>query len=171
VRRKSPWVRIPPPPQMQSEYEELMKLALLEGELAMKHGDVPVGALVVFEGRIIASRHNEREKSGDPTAHAEILALRDASQLLDSWRLIDCSLVVTLEPCLMCAGATLNSRVRKVIFGAFDPNGGAMSSLYGVHCDPRLNHNCEIVSGVLKHDSELLIRRFFQSNRKAKNME
>ncbi len=109
--------------------------------MALAHGDVPVGAVVVHDGKIIASRHNEREKCGDPTAHAEVLALRDAATQLGRWRLDDCTLYVTLEPCVMCAGALLNARIGRLVFGAADLKAGATSSLYNVCADPRLNHN------------------------------
>jgi tRNA(adenine34) deaminase len=145
--------------------EEAMRVALQEAMLAAQHGDVPVGAVVVHNGSLIAQRHNERELTGDPTAHAEVLALRDASQKLGSWRLDDCTLVVTLEPCVMCAGAAINSRIARVVFGAPDLKGGATGSLYNVASDPRLNHNPSVVHGVLAKESAVLLQDFFQQRR------
>ena len=122
---------------------------------------MPVGAVVVHEGRIISARHNEREKTGDPTAHAEVLALRDAAASLGRWRLDDCTLVVTLEPCVMCSGALLNARVGALVFGAADLKAGASSSLYNVCADPRLNHNPPVRHGVLAEECSRLLTDFF----------
>ena len=148
-----------------SRHIEWMRLALAEAKIAMESGDVPVGAVVVCDGKVIASRHNEREATADPTAHAEVLALRDASQVLGRWRLDDCTLVVTLEPCVMCAGALLNSRINTLVFGAADPKGGATSTLYNVSCDPRLSHNFAVVHGVLADESAQLLQDFFAERR------
>jgi tRNA(adenine34) deaminase len=126
-------------------HEDAMRAALIEAERALSHGDVPVGAVVVHEGRIIARGCNEREQLQDPSAHAEVIALRKAAEALGRWRLDDCDLVVTLEPCVMCAGAALNARVRSVVFAAHDPKAGAMGSLYNVASDPRLNHDIELI--------------------------
>lgn len=145
--------------------DELMALAIAEARLAIDHGDVPVGALVVRGGEVIASRHNERELSGDPTAHAEMLALRDAADRLGSWRLLDCTLFVTLEPCPMCAGAALNSRVESVVYGADDPKAGACGSLYNLAADPRLNHEFEVVPRVRAGESAALLIEFFADRR------
>ena len=117
-----------------------MGLALEQARAALAHGDVPVGAVVLVDGKVIAARHNERELSGDPTAHAEVLALRDAAAALGGWRLSAATLVVTLEPCPMCAGALVAARVGRLVFGAFDPRAGACGTLYNLCCDPRLNH-------------------------------
>jgi len=144
---------------------DAMLAALAEAEAALAHGDVPVGAVVVYEGKIIAARHNEREAANDPTAHAEVLVLRDAARALGSWRLSGATLVVTLEPCTMCAGAALNARVDRIVFGAADLKAGATGSLYNVPADPRLNHNPEVVSGVLADQSAALLERFFASKR------
>ena len=138
-----------------------MTIALEEARLSLAHGDVPVGAVVVRGGEIIARRHNERELSGDPTAHAEILAIRDAAAVVGSWRLDDCALVVTLEPCVMCAGAVLASRVGHLVYGAADLKAGATASLYNVTSDPRLNHNPPVSHGVMSDDSASLLRDFF----------
>jgi tRNA(adenine34) deaminase len=142
-----------------------MRVALDEARAALLHGDVPVGAVVVRDGEIVAARHNEREKTGDPTAHAEVLALRDAAARLGRWRLDDCTLVVTLEPCVMCAGALLAARIGGLVFGAADPKAGATSSLYNVTSDPRLNHNPPVAHGVLAAESSALLREFFASRR------
>ena len=145
--------------------EQMMKVALAEARAAVAHDDVPVGAVVVHAGEIIAARHNERERSGDPTAHAEVLALRDAAARLGRWRLDDCTLYVTLEPCIMCAGALLNARIGRLVFGAADPKAGATSTLYNVCADPRLNHNPPFRHGVLANESSALLSEFFTERR------
>jgi tRNA(adenine34) deaminase len=147
------------------QFDAAMGRALDEARLAAAHGDVPVGAVVVRDGEIVAARHNEREASGDPTAHAEVLALRDAAARLGRWRLDDCTLVVTLEPCVMCAGALLNARIGGLVFGAADLKAGATSSLYNVCADPRLNHNPPVVHGVRADESAELLTEFFRSRR------
>ena len=144
---------------------DYMRAALAEAHLALDKQEVPVGAVVVHNGLIIAARHNEREVLNDPTAHAEILALRDAALALGTWRLDDCTLVVTLEPCVMCAGALINARIGTVVFGAADLKGGATSSLYNVCADPRLNHNPVVIHGVLQHESAELLKNFFEPKR------
>lgn len=142
-----------------------MDVALAEAHLALDHDDVPVGAVVVRNGTVIAQRHNERELTGDPTAHAEVLALRDAAAIVGSWRLDDCTLVVTLEPCVMCAGALLNSRIGRLVYGAADLKGGATASLYNVSTDPRLNHNFPTRHGVRADESAALLESFFAARR------
>jgi tRNA(adenine34) deaminase len=144
---------------------ELMLLAIAEARMALAHDDVPVGAVVVREGHVVASRHNERELSGDPTAHAEILALRDAAARLGSWRLDGCSMVVTLEPCLMCGGALVNARIDRLVYGASDLSAGACLSLYNVCDDPRLNHRVEVTTGIAGDACAALLTEFFQSRR------
>jgi tRNA(adenine34) deaminase len=144
-----------------SVFSGAMEVALSEARAALAHGDVPVGAVVVRDGEIIARRHNERELTNDPTAHAEVLALRDASQVLGRWRLDDCTLVVTLEPCVMCAGALLSSRIGKLVYGAADLKAGATASLYNVTSDPRLNHNPPVEHGVMATESAQLLQDFF----------
>ena len=146
-------------------HEQAMQIALQQARLASDSGDVPVGAVVVHDGQVIAARHNEKEVTGDPTAHAEILALRDAASALGRWRLDDCTLVVTLEPCVMCAGALINARIETLVYAAADPKGGATSSLYNVCSDPRLNHNPIVKHGVCEHDSTLLLKEFFAQKR------
>ncbi|GAA1838856.1 nucleoside deaminase [Agromyces salentinus] len=143
-------------------HREFMRLALAEAALAPTTGDVPVGAIVVdASGRVIASRHNERELTGDPTAHAEVLALRDAAAAHGEWRLTGCTLVVTLEPCVMCAGAILAARVPTVVFGAWDEKAGASGSLYDVLRDRRLNHRVEVYAGVDADAAATLLLDFF----------
>jgi len=151
--------------QVGNELIEAMRSALQQARDALKHDDVPVGAVVVHEGRIISARHNEREKQQDPTAHAEVLALRDAAKVLGRWRLDDCTLVVTLEPCVMCAGALLNARIGHLVYGAADLKSGATASLYNVCADPRLNHNPPVTHGVLAAESAALLEQFFASRR------
>jgi tRNA(adenine34) deaminase len=150
---------------MNSEYEAAMRVALEQAGLAAIAGDVPVGAVVLHEGKIIAARHNEREVTNDPTAHAEVLALRDAASVLGTWHLDECILVVTLEPCIMCAGALLNARVKSLVYGAADLKAGATSSLYNVCSDPRLNHNTDIIHGTLSSDCQDIITKFFKARR------
>ncbi len=145
--------------------DELMAVALDEAAAAVLHADVPVGAVVVREGVIIAQRHNERELTGDPTAHAEILAMRDAAAHVGSWRLDDCTLVVTLEPCTMCAGAALNGRLKRVVYGAADMAAGACLSLYNVCDDPRLNHRIALTPGVRAEECAGLLTEFFAARR------
>ncbi|RMH81885.1 MAG: nucleoside deaminase [Actinomyces sp.] len=142
-----------------------MRAALAEARLAVDHGDVPVGALVVVGGRIVARRHNEREHLGDPTAHAEMLAVRDAAAAVGSWRLTGATVVVTLEPCPMCAGALQQARIDTVVYGAADPKAGACGSLYNLAVDPRLNHEFAVVSGVLADECGELLTAFFASRR------
>jgi len=144
-----------------------MRLALAEARAALAHQDVPIGAVVIAaDGAVIASRHNERELRQDPTAHAEVLALQDAAAMLGTWHLDGCTLVVTLEPCVMCAGALLNARIDRLVFGAADPKGGATSTLYNVCADPRLNHNAAVTHGVLAAESAELLTSFFASRRR-----
>jgi tRNA(adenine34) deaminase len=142
-----------------------MERALDEARAALVHGDVPIGALVVRGDEVLAARHNERELTQDPTAHAEVLALRDAARALGSWRLDGCTLVVTLEPCVMCAGAAHSARVDRVVFGAMDLKAGALGSLYNVGTDARLNHEYAVTGGILAAESAELLTRFFGERR------
>jgi tRNA(adenine34) deaminase len=144
----------------------MMALALEQAGAAVAHGDVPVGALVVREGAVIAARHNERELTGDPTAHAEVLAIRDAAAAIGQWRLLDCTLYVTLEPCAMCAGALVNSRVGRLVYAAADPKAGAVASLYELCTDPRLNHRLDVVRGPFGDEAGAMLREFFASRRR-----
>ena len=142
-----------------------MRLALREAELALKHEDVPIGAVLVRDGEVIAGAHNERELRQDPTAHAEVIALREASRALGSWRLLDSVLYVTLEPCAMCAGAIILARVPRVVFGATDPKAGACGSVLDVLAEPRLNHRPAVSGGLLAAECGELISGFFASRR------
>jgi tRNA(adenine34) deaminase len=144
-----------------------MAHALAEARAALTHGDVPVGALVVdiATGDVVAARHNERELTNDPTAHAELLALRDAAGKVGRWRLDGHALVVTLEPCPMCAGAAWSARISTIAFGATDPKAGASGSLYNFAVDPRLNHTSEVVAGVRADECGALLRDFFTGRR------
>jgi tRNA(adenine34) deaminase len=145
--------------------DELMELALGEARDALTHDDVPVGAIVVVDGEVVARRHNERELTGDPTAHAEMLAVRDAAAARGTWRLDGATVVVTLEPCPMCAGALQQSRVARVVYGALDIKAGALGSLYNLGVDPRLNHEFEVVAGIRAHDCAELLTGFFAERR------
>jgi tRNA(adenine34) deaminase len=138
-----------------------MRTALAAAEQAARIGEVPVGAVVVVRGEVVAVAHNQRETNNDPTAHAEIVALRAAAVALDSWRLVDADLYVTMEPCPMCAGAIVNARVRRLIYGCDDPKAGAVRTLYQLLDDQRLNHRVEVVSGVLAVESAALLKSFF----------
>jgi tRNA(adenine34) deaminase len=142
-----------------------MRLALAQARRAAEHDDVPIGAVVVREDDVIAAAHNERELRKDPTAHAEVLALRAASEALGTWRLDDCTLYVTLEPCPMCAGALVLARLERLVYGPQDPKAGAAYSLYNIVGDPRLNHQVEIVAGIEEETSAQLLRDFFETRR------
>jgi tRNA(adenine34) deaminase len=145
--------------------DEAMALAVAEARAALDHDDVPVGAVVVRAGEVIASRHNERELTGDPTAHAEVLALRDAARAVGTWRLDDCAMVVTLEPCPMCAGAMVNARLGRLVFGARDPKAGAVGSLMNLVADPRLNHRIPVSPGIRADEAGRLLVEFFAARR------
>jgi tRNA(adenine34) deaminase len=140
--------------------------ALAEARLASAHGDVPIGAVILdADGRIVAVGHNERELHHDPTAHAEVVAIRRAAEALGSWHLDGCTLVVTLEPCTMCAGAIVAARIERLVFGAYDPKAGAVASLWDVVRDPRLNHRPEVVGGIAEDECGRLIADFFADRR------
>ncbi|MEJ7817630.1 MAG: tRNA adenosine(34) deaminase TadA [Thermoleophilaceae bacterium] len=145
--------------------EYFMRLALREADRALEHDDVPVGCVIVAAGEVVAAARNERELRGDPTAHAEVLALREASQRLDSWRLDDTVIYVTLEPCAMCAGAIVLARVPRAVYGATDPKTGAAGSVLDVLSEPRLNHRPDVAGGLLAEESAALLRAFFASRR------
>jgi tRNA(adenine34) deaminase len=145
--------------------EEAMRLALAEAGAATGHDDVPVGAVVLLEGAVIAARHNERELTGDPIAHAEILAIRDAAAHIGHWRLLDCTLVVTLEPCAMCAGAMVNARLGRLVFGAHDPKAGASGSVFDLTNTAELNHRVPVTTGVLADECGQVLRAFFAARR------
>jgi tRNA(adenine34) deaminase len=142
-----------------------MRLALREAELAPAHEDVPIGAVVVREGELVAAAHNERELRQDPTAHAEVLALREAARVAGTWRVLDAVIYVTLEPCAMCAGAIVLARVASVVFGASDPKAGACGSVLDVLSEPRLNHRPEVSGGLLAGECGELLSGFFASRR------
>ncbi|MDT7548499.1 MAG: tRNA(adenine34) deaminase [Actinomycetota bacterium] len=147
-------------------YDGLMLLALEQADLAAGGGDVPVGAVVVApDGVVLAAAHNEREAAGDPTAHAEVLALRRAAATVDGWRLEGCTLVVTLEPCAMCSGAAVLARVARIVYGAADPKAGAAGSVWDLVRDRRLNHRPEVVAGVLAAECEEQLRNWFTGRR------
>jgi tRNA(adenine34) deaminase len=145
--------------------EYFMRLALREAERALEHEDVPVGCVIVLEGEVIAATRNERELRSDPTAHAEVLALREASSRVGNWRLDGCVMYVTLEPCAMCAGAIVLARMPRVVYGAADPKTGAAGSVFDVLAEPRLNHRPDVAAGLLADDSGDLLRAFFASRR------
>lgn len=142
-----------------------MRLAIREAERALEHDDVPIGCVIAHDGEVIAAAGNEREVRGDPTAHAEVLALREAARALGGWRLTGTALYVTLEPCAMCAGAVVLARVPRVVYGTRDPKAGAAGSVLDVLGDPRLNHRPEVAEGLLAEESADLLRRFFALRR------
>ncbi len=149
-----------------NRWQPAIEAALAEARLALAHGDVPIGAVVLDAGgEVIAAAHNERELNSDPTAHAEVVALRRAAEALGSWHLEDCTLVVTLEPCTMCAGAIVAARVARLVFGAYDPKAGAVASLWDVVRDPRLNHRPEVVGGIAESECAALLQAFFATRR------
>ena len=142
-----------------------MRLALREAGQALEHADVPIGAVVVQDGELVAAAHNERELRQDPTAHAELIALREASRVAGSWRVLDSTIYVTLEPCAMCAGAIVLARVPRVVYGASDPKAGACGSVLDVLAEPRLNHRPEVAGGLLAGECGDLLSGFFASRR------
>ena len=145
--------------------EQAMGLALDQAAAAVAHGDVPVGAVALHHGRLVAARHNQRQERGDPTAHAELLALADAAAALGTWRLTAITLVVTLEPCPMCAGGLVAARVGRLVFGAADPKAGACGSLYNLCADPRLNHEVPVTPGVRAAEASAQLKAFFAARR------
>jgi tRNA(adenine34) deaminase len=152
-------------PSHVADHEPWMRLALAQAKLAPAHDDVPVGAVVVRDGTVIGSGHNERERRQDPTAHAEMLALQEAARALGGWRLLETTLFVTLEPCAMCAGAVVLARVPRVVYGTTDPKAGAAGSVLDVLGEPRLNHRPEVVGGVLAPECAAPLIAFFASRR------
>lgn len=151
---------------MASRFAPAMQHAIVEALAATEHSDVPIGAVVLdATGEVVALGHNERELLGDPTAHAEVVAIRRAAEKIGEWRLTGCTLVVTLEPCTMCAGAVVASRIEHVVFGAFDPKAGAVSSLFDVVRDPRLNHRPRVTGGVMEAECAALLDAFFANLR------
>jgi tRNA(adenine34) deaminase len=148
--------------------EKYMAIALEEAARATAEDEVPIGAVVVCDGEVVARAHNRRELDEDPSAHAEFKAMVDASRRLGRWRLTGCTVYVTLEPCLMCAGLMVNARVDRCVYGAPDPKGGALGTLYDVSHDPRLNHEFEVTSGVLRDECAAALRTFFRAKRAAR---
>lgn len=148
------------------EHSRFMLEALKEAKKAIEYGDVPVGCVIVKDAKIIARGRNEIERKGDPTAHAEIIAIRRATRKLGYQRLLDCTMYVTLEPCNMCAGAIVLARVPRLIFGTSDPKTGACGSLYNIVADERLNHRVEIITGILKNECSQILKTFFADIRK-----
>lgn len=148
--------------------EDYMRMALDEARLAAEEGEVPIGAVVVHEDEVIARVHNRRETDRDPSAHAEFSAMCAAARALDRWRLTGCAVYVTLEPCLMCAGLMVNARIDRCVYGAPDPKGGALGTLFDVSHDERLNHEFEVTSGVLADECAAELRSFFRARRAKK---
>ena len=147
------------------DHDDYMRLALTQAEAAAAADEVPVGAVIVRDRQVLAIAHNERESLRDPTAHAEMIAITQAAAALRSWRLDDCTLYVTLEPCPMCAGAIVQARIPRVVYGAADPKAGAVRSLFRLIDDPRLNHRAEIIEGVLAEPCGRVLTEFFQRRR------
>lgn len=146
--------------------QDYMQEALCEAKEAYAKGEIPIGAVIVQNGQIIARNHNRREELHDPTAHAEVLVMREAGKIFGGWRLPETTLYVTIEPCPMCAGALVQARVSRVVYGARDLKAGAVHSLYGITADERLNHCLEITAGVLEDEAREIMQQFFQSRRK-----
>ncbi len=147
-------------------HEQFMRLALQQAQQAAEEEEVPVGAVIVHRGRVIAAAHNQRETLRDPTAHAEMIAITQAAESLGQWRLDDCALYVTLEPCTMCSGAIVLARIPIVVYGATDPKAGAVDSLFQLLNDKRLNHRCQIIPGVLAQHCGAILTEFFQHQRR-----
>lgn len=156
---------IPIPDDPLSPHAAWMRRALQQAQSAFEQEEVPVGAVIVHEGRIIGEGCNQRETLQDPTAHAEILAITQAAQQIGSWRLTDCTLYATLEPCPMCAGAIVQARIPRVVYGAVDPKGGACHTLYSITEDPRLNHRATVIGGVLQEECRQILQEFFALQR------
>lgn len=145
--------------------EYFMREAIKEARKCLLLDEVPVGAVVVRNGKIVGRGHNLRETLKDATAHAEIIAIKEACKTLGGWRLIDCEIYVTLEPCVMCAGALVNSRIKRVVFGAYDKRFGACGTLYNIPCDEKLNHRLEVIGGVLEDECSQMLSDFFKKKR------
>jgi tRNA(adenine34) deaminase len=154
------------PANPEPSHEAFMRLALREAQAAFEADEVPIGAVVVKDGRLIGSAHNQREQLHDPTAHAEMIAITQAAEALGNWRLDGCTLYVTLEPCPMCAGAVVLARLPRVVYGAADPKAGAVTTLFRLLDDPRLNHRAEVIGGVLAAPCSEILSRFFQQKRR-----
>lgn len=154
-------------PSMQPEHDDFhyMELALQQARLAPLVGEVPIGSVLVHDAKVIATGHNYREVSQDPTAHAELIVIRKAAEQLKTWRLTDTTLYVTLEPCPMCAGAIVQSRIARLVFGAWDPKAGACGSIFDIPAERRLNHRVHVMGGLLERESRGLLREFFRAKR------
>ena len=146
-------------------HDRWMRFALDQARMAFEAGEVPVGAVIVYQDRIIAEAYNQREALKDPTAHAEMIAITQAAELMESWRLLNCTLYVTLEPCPMCAGAVVQARIPTVIYGTTDPKAGAVHSLYNITSDVRLNHQAMVVGGVMQAECRAILQEFFAAQR------
>lgn len=155
------------PTPFEQLHEQFMQAALEEAQAALAEEEVPVGVIIVHGQRIVAAAHNQREQLRDPTAHAEMIAITQAAEALQTWRLDECTLYATLEPCPMCAGAILQARLPTVVYGATDPKAGALNSLYTLLNDTRLNHRCTVISGVLAEPCGQILTHFFQRQRNA----
>jgi len=153
------------------EDNNFMKLAIEQAQIAEENGDVPIGAVIVYQNQIIGRAYNQREQLQDPTAHAEIIALTQAAAFLESWRLHGCTMYVTLEPCTMCAGALVLARIDRLVYGCDDPKTGAVKSLYNITTDERLNHIIEVASGVLAEECSDLLQHFFRRRRIENNQQ
>ena len=153
-------------PNQEQPHQHFMQMALGEARAAADEDEVPVGAVIVRDGRVLAAAHNQRETLQDPTAHAEMIAITQAATAIGGWRLEDCVLYVTLEPCPMCAGAIVQARIPIVIYGATDPKAGAVHSLFGLLTDTRLNHQCQATGGILADSCSAILSEFFQKQRK-----
>jgi tRNA(adenine34) deaminase len=151
--------------KINQEDERFMRLAIEQAQIAEEHGDVPIGAIIVYENQIIGRAYNQREQLNDPTAHAEIIALTQAAAFLESWRLHGCTIYVTLEPCPMCAGALVLARLDRLVYGCDDPKTGAVKSLYTITTDERLNHRLEVISDVLEEPCRQQLQQFFARRR------
>ena len=147
-----------------------MKQALHEAKKAARKGEVPIGAVIVLDNKIIARSHNLKETTADPTAHAEIIAIKKASRKLKEWRLLNSTIYVTLEPCIMCMGALIQARVPRLVFGSYDPKAGACGSLYDVSNDKRLNHRIKTINGIMAVECERILKEFFKSLRRMQNI-
>ena len=149
--------------------QQYMQIAIEQARIAEENGDVPIGAVIIYQNQIIGKAYNQREQLQDPTAHAEIIALTQAAAFLESWRLIDCTIYVTLEPCCMCAGALVLARIERLVYGCDDLKTGAIKSLYNIVQDERLNHCLEVTSGILADECSELLQNFFQRRRLENN--
>ena len=165
ARIQDPTSVIPNPFNPLSPHDAWMRLALAEARQAFDEGEVPVGAVIVHQERVIAAAHNQREALRDPTAHAEMVAITQAAEALGSWRLLDCALYVTLEPCPMCAGAIVQARLPTVVYGTRDPKAGACHTLYQITTDTRLNHQAAVIGGVLAEECRTILQEFFLEQR------